>query len=69
MEKRTLRMVKTGPPAAGVCEACHAMFKSHLHQAAQSQWEIQVQFERHKCKMQSAGQSAVRIATGPIQSR
>jgi hypothetical protein len=63
MEKRNLRMVKTSPPAVGVCEACSAMFKSHLHQAAQSEWEIRVQFERHKCKLQSTDQAATRIAT------
>jgi hypothetical protein len=62
MEKRNLRMVKTTPPASGVCEACNAVFKSHLHQAAQSKWEIQVQFERHKCKLQSTDHSQ----TSPI---
>jgi hypothetical protein len=55
-------MVKTGPPVVGVCEACSAMFKSHLHQAAHSKWEIEVQFERHKCKLQHASQAAMRVA-------
>jgi hypothetical protein len=64
MEQRKLRMLKTSPPAVGVCEACSAVFKSHLHQAAQSKWEIEVQFERHKCKFQHADKAAMRMATG-----
>ena len=69
MEKRNLRMVKTGPPAIGVCDACNAVFKSHLHQTAQSEWEIRVQFERHKCKPQHVDQAAIRIATATIVNK
>jgi hypothetical protein len=69
MEKRNLRIVKTTPPASGVCDACNAVFKSHLHQAAQSKWEIQVQFERHKCKLRSTDPSAVRLATEATPTR
>jgi hypothetical protein len=69
MEKRNLRMVKTSPPAVGVCEACSAVFKSHLHQASQSQWEIEVLFERHKCKSQRASQAAMRIATEAVPGK
>ena len=69
MEKRSLRMVKTGPPAVGVCEACSAMFKSHLRQAVQSKWEIEVQFERHKCKLPQADQAAMRMAREAIPGK
>ena len=49
-----------------MCEGCEARFKSYLHQAAQSEWEIRVRFERHKCKLRS---TAVNTATEVIPSR
>jgi hypothetical protein len=69
MENRKLRMVKTGPPAVGVCDACNAVFKSHLRQTAQSEWEIRVQFERHKCKPPRVDQAAIRIATAAVPNK
>ena len=68
MEKRNLRIVKTSPPAVGLCEGCNAIFKSHLRQAVHSEWEIKVQFERHKCKVPGADE-ADRIAKAAISDR
>jgi hypothetical protein len=62
MPKRNLRIVKqTFKVTLGVCEACNSQFTSHLPKPDQSQWEIQTQFDRHKCKPEDASQAAARI--------
>jgi hypothetical protein len=64
-----MSIVKTAPSAVGVCEACDAIFKSHWRQVAQSEWEIQVQFARHRCNPQDATRNAVRMVKEGIQKR
>ena len=69
MGRRNLRIVKATPPAVGVCEGCNAMFKSYLRQGVQSQWEIKVQFERHRCKLRHAEQTDTGITTEATPSK
>jgi hypothetical protein len=66
MRQRNLRMLKASPTAEGMCEACDARSNPTYTKAAQSEWEIRVQFERHKCKLRGA---AVNTATEVIPSR
>ncbi len=51
MIKRNL-LIKEGKPAltAGACEACNKEFISRIQSPAQTDWEIEVLFQRHKCK-------------------
>ena len=54
MPQRKLKIVKKNLKVTlGVCEACNAQFTSHLPQPDQSQWEIQTQFDRHKCEREA----------------
>ena len=49
MAKRKLRIVKQG---LGICERCNAQFKSY---------EIQAEFDAHKCKPVDSSQNTLRI--------
>jgi hypothetical protein len=51
MPDRNLRIVKRERAVTvGICEACNKQFQSHIHPPSQSEWEIKILFERHKCK-------------------
>ena len=44
----------------GVCEKCSAEFDS-LPSGQAADWEIQAQFDAHKCKPLDASQNALRV--------
>jgi hypothetical protein len=46
------------PPAIGVCDRCNAQFKSNL---SDTEFDIAVQFDAHKCKPVDGSQNALRI--------
>ena len=59
MQKRKLRIVKKAPPPIiGVCEHCHAQFKSDL---PDPETDITALFDAHKCKPIDSSQNALRI--------
>ena len=51
MIKRNLLIKKRKPAlTVGACEACNKEFISRIQSPAQADWEIEVLFQRHKCK-------------------
>ncbi len=59
MQKRKLRIVKKAPPPIiGVCEHCNAQFKSSL---PSPEYDIQAQFDAHKCRLIDSSQNALRV--------
>ncbi len=66
MASHRLRIVKRTPTVLGVCEKCNAEFDSLLL-GQEVDWEIQAQFDTHKCRPLDASQNALRVvreATG-----
>lgn len=61
MAKRKLRIVKTTPHMAGVCERCGAQFEAFLRDQAEAKSEISAAFNAHKCQPLDSSQNAVRV--------
>jgi hypothetical protein len=62
MRKRHLRIVKrTPPPAIGICERCHAQFKSEQSLEIDFLMELTEAFIAHNCKVVDSSQNRLRI--------
>lgn len=61
MAKDRLRIVKTTPHFAGVCERCGSQFTSALKDRAQAEAEISSAIDTHKCLPLDSSQNALRV--------
>jgi hypothetical protein len=51
MPERNLRIVeRERAVTVGICEACNEQFRSHTPPRSQSELEIKILFERHRCR-------------------
>ena len=60
MPGRNLKMIKWvgAIPAVGVCTFCDRLFTvplESLKRVADAQWNLNLQFEEHKCKLRKSG--------------
>jgi hypothetical protein len=61
MPKRTLRIVKRTPIAIAICESCNMQFHSKQPVEDNSEIDLEIQFNKHKCEREDASQAAARI--------
>ena len=60
MPERSLRIVKLTPIAIGVCEACNMQFHSNQPIEESAETDLNIQFNKHKCKPLDASQTSGR---------
>ena len=60
MPKGNLRIVKLTPIAIGVCETCNMEFNSNQPLEENAEIDLNIQFNKHKCKRLDASQTSGR---------
>ena len=58
MPTRNLKIVKLTPIAIGVCEACNMQFHSNQPIEDNAEADLNIKFNKHKCKPLDASQNA-----------
>ncbi len=69
MATRRLRIVKTTPNFAGVCERCGSQFASALNERSEAEAEISVAFDAHKCLSLDSSQNALRVVREATENK